>query len=367
MKKLAGLLCALALLCSFCLPAFADNNDNTVKITTTVPSTHTLTVTKADGAAVICNGQPGTTFTVERLSQPQLLVRPDSGRALSRVTLNGADITALVQGGYYTLPAVYEDLTLQVETTAATPIFGKKYIVQGAVTRSGAAAPGITLELRSSLKTCVTGSDGTFRFDEVETGRHSLTALENGKVVGYMVFYLTEGTTTHLSVSNGAQVVYVDKTGIGVELALQLQDDETLTPQQAGTVFAPATPQPTAPAETPAPAQPEATPASTPAPAQSATTPASTPAPAQSATTPAKTPAPAQSAAPTETPQPTTPTGTPAPAAPEETPTETPQPTAPAVTPAQQTARVTPLVWLIPLVLFIIVLLVLLRRKKDKK
>ena len=35
--------------------------------------------------------------------------------------------------------------------------------------------------------------------------------------------------------------------------------------------------------------------------------------------------------------------------------------------PAPQTAHVTPLVWLIPLVLFIIVLLVLLRRKKGKE
>ena len=119
MKKLAGLLCALALLCSFCLPVFADNNDNTVKITTTVPSTHTITVAQADGAAVFCNGQPGTTFTVERLSQPQLLVRPDSGRVLTRLLVNGADVTGSVQGGYYTLPAVYEDLTLQVETDAA--------------------------------------------------------------------------------------------------------------------------------------------------------------------------------------------------------------------------------------------------------
>ena len=116
MKKLTCLLCALALLCSFCLPVFADS---TVKITTTVPDTHTITVEQADGAAVICNGQSGTTFTVERLSQPQLLVRPDSGRVLSRVTVNGADITALMQDGYYTLPAVYENLTLQVETTAA--------------------------------------------------------------------------------------------------------------------------------------------------------------------------------------------------------------------------------------------------------
>ena len=115
-KKLSGLLCALALLCSFCLPVFADS---TVTITTTVPSTHTITVKQADGAAVTCNGKSGTTFTVERLSQPQLLVRPDSGRVLTRVLVNGADVTASMQDGSYTLPAVYEDLTLQVETDAA--------------------------------------------------------------------------------------------------------------------------------------------------------------------------------------------------------------------------------------------------------
>lgn len=216
-KKLAGLLCALALLCSFCLPVFADNNDNTVEITTTVPTTHTITVDRVDGAAVFFNGQSGTNFTVDRFDQLQLLICPDSGRVLTRVLVNGEDVTALVQGGYYTLPAACEDLTLQVETTAA--------------------------------------------------------------------------------------------------------------PQAAS--------------------------------------PVSTPAPAESAARPAKTPAPAKpEATPTETPQPTTPTETPAP---EAAPTETPQPTAPAVTPAPQTAPVTPLVWLVPVVLFTIVLLVLLRRKKGKK
>ena len=116
MKKLTVLLCALALLCSFCLPVFADS---TVTITTTVPSTHTITVKQADGAAVTCNGKSGTTFTVERLSQPQLLVRPDSGRVLTRVLVNGVDVTASVQDGSYTLPAVYEDLTITVKTDAA--------------------------------------------------------------------------------------------------------------------------------------------------------------------------------------------------------------------------------------------------------
>ena len=116
MKKLTVLLCALALLCSFCLPVFADS---TVTITTTVPSTHTITVKQADGAAVTCNGKSGTTFTVERLSQPQLLVRPDSGRVVTRVLVNGADVTAAMQDGSYTLPAVYEDLTITVKTDAA--------------------------------------------------------------------------------------------------------------------------------------------------------------------------------------------------------------------------------------------------------
>lgn len=253
-KKLTGLLCALALLCSFCLPVFADNNDNTVKITTTVPSTHTITVAQADGAAVFCNGQPGTTFTVERLSQPQLLVRPDSGRVLTRLLVNGADVTGSVQGGYYTLPAVYEDLTLQVETDAAAPVYGDRYIVQGKVMRNGAPVSGVTLELRSTLKTCVTGSDGGFRFDDVETGHHTLTALENGKVVGYMAFYLTEDVTTYLGVSGGAQVIYVDKSGIGVDLVLQLEDNGQLTPLQASTISAPVS------AQTPAGKTPPTTP-----------------------------------------------------------------------------------------------------------
>ena len=268
MKKLAGLLCALALLCGFCLPVFADTADNTVKITTTVPSTHTITVAQADGAAVICNGQPGTSFTVERLSQPQLLVRPDSGRVLTRVLVNGVDVTASVQGGYYTLPAVYEDLTLQVETDAVAPVYGKRYIIQGKVTRNGAPVSGITLELRSTLKTCVTGSDGSFRFDDVETGRHSLTALENGKIVGYMAFCLTEDVITHLGVSGGAQVIYVDKSGIGVDLALQLEDNGLLTPLQAGIIFAPVS------AQTPAGETPQAA-----SPAQATTPPAQATAP----------------------------------------------------------------------------------------
>ena len=165
---------------------------------------------------MFCNGQSGTAFTVKRLSQPQLLVRPDSGRVLTRVLVNGADVTGSVQGGYYTLPAVYEDLTLQVETGTAAPVYGDRYIVQGKVTRNGAPVSGITL--------------------------------------GYMEFYLTEDITTYLGVSGGAQVIYVDKSGIGVDLVLQLEDNGLLTPLQASTIPAPVS------AQTPAGETPPATP-----------------------------------------------------------------------------------------------------------
>ena len=151
---------------------------------------------------------------------------------------------------------MYEDLTLQVETGTAAPVYGDRYIVQGKVTRNGAPVSGITLELRSNLKTCVTGSDGSFRFDDVETGHHTMTALENGKVVGYMEFYLTEDITTYLGVSGGAHVIYVDKSGIGADLVLQLEDNGLLTPLQASTIPAPVsaqTPAATPPAQTTAP------------------------------------------------------------------------------------------------------------------
>lgn len=55
MKKLAGLLCALALLCGFCLPVWA-NDTQSATITATVPAAHTLTV-QGEGVQVFCNAE----------------------------------------------------------------------------------------------------------------------------------------------------------------------------------------------------------------------------------------------------------------------------------------------------------------------
>ena len=226
MKKLAGLLCALALLCSFCLPVLADDTQSAT-ISTTVPATHTLTV-QGEGAQVFCNGQAGTSFTVLRLSQPQLLIRAESGRAITQILLNGQDITAAVQGGRYTPEPVYQELSLAVITRDAAEPAAVTYTVRGQVTQNGQPVPGLTLELRSTLKTTTTDAEGRFSFTNVPCGKHSLTALQNGSLVGYMEFVLLQDATIGFTLNNGVTNVSVGSGYVGVDLALTLTAPDTM-------------------------------------------------------------------------------------------------------------------------------------------
>lgn len=250
MKKLAGLLCALALLCGFCLPVWADDTQSAT-ITATVPATHTLTV-QGEGVQVFCNGQSGTSFAVERLSRPQLLLRAESGKTITQVLLNGQDITAAVQGGRYTPEPVYQELSLVVITRDAAATAGDTYTLTGRVTRSGTPVQGITLELRSTLKTTVTDADGRFTFTDVPCGKHSLTALENGSLAGYLEFILFEDANTYFSLNNGVYNVAVNKSEAGVDLALHLTDTDAMELAAVSSIPVP-TPAPNTTAATPAP------------------------------------------------------------------------------------------------------------------
>ncbi len=232
MRKITTLLLSLLLLCSMSIAAFAENTT----ITTTVPDSHTLTVT-ADGAEVFCNGQEGSRFTVDRLSKPTVLIRAESGKEITQVLLNNEDITSQIKGGYYTLAPVYEDKALTVTTKDAPVPQGKIYTLKGTVKRNGDPVAGITLELRSTLKTDVTDKDGTFSFEDVECGKHSLTALENGKIVGYTEFVLNKGGTVDFYLAeNGVYTVTADQNEIGIDLTLNLNDDSTMNIEKIDSV-----------------------------------------------------------------------------------------------------------------------------------
>ena len=120
MKKLAACFLAVCLLGSTALTVGAaelggGSSSGDVAVTTQVPSSHTLTV-EAEGAEVSVNGTAGESFTVDRLSQPELTIQPQEGYRITVVTLNGEDITDQVVEGSYLLPPVYENLVLTVTT-----------------------------------------------------------------------------------------------------------------------------------------------------------------------------------------------------------------------------------------------------------
>lgn len=243
MRKITTLLLSVLLLCSISMAAFAEEPSNTT-ITATVPDSHTITVS-ADGADVFCNGQSGNQFTVDRLSEPELLIRAVSGKEITQILLNGEDITAQVKGGFYTLEPVYENMTLTVVTRDAPEAQGKTYTVQGTVMRNGQPVEGITIELRSILKTDVTDSSGKFSFPNVECGKHSLTAIENGRVIGYIELMLTEGDVADLSLANGVYTVTVNRNEIGINLALSLTENTAAVVQSLAGI--PAAPRPNTP------------------------------------------------------------------------------------------------------------------------
>ncbi len=240
MKKLTALLLCFLLLCTCSVTAFAAEPEgektNTV-ISVTVPDSHKITVT-ADSARVFYEGISGDSFTVERLGTPRLLIRAESGKVIKSVMLNDVDVTALLHGGYLDLAPVYEDKEITV-ITEDEPIAPKDtYTVKGEVTLNGQPLAEVDLELRSTLKTTKTDSSGSFIFTDVETGKHSLTALKAGKVIGYLSFELKKDNKADVSLlEDGTYTVSVDQNGAGVELHLVLNEEAgTLAPTEIGTI-----------------------------------------------------------------------------------------------------------------------------------
>ena len=240
MKRLTALLLCFLTLCTCSVTAFAAEPEaeetNTV-ISVTVPDSHKITVT-ADSAQVFYEGVSGEEFTVERLSTPRLLIRAESGKVIKSVMLNDVDVTAFLHGGYLDLDTVYEDKEITV-ITEDEPIAPKDtYTVKGKVTLNGQPLSGVDLELRSTLKTTKTDKNGNFVFADVEPGKHSLTALRDGKVIGYLPFELKKDNKADVALlEDGTYTVSVAENGAGVELHLVLNEETgTLAPTEISTI-----------------------------------------------------------------------------------------------------------------------------------
>ena len=122
MKKYAVFLLCLSMLTCTAITAFAEGEQNPTTgeatIGTEVPETHDLKLTITGDVDVKVNGVDGKEFTVERLSEPVLEIKANDGEKITKVVLNGEDVTDQVVDGKLKLPSVYEDSVydLSIET-----------------------------------------------------------------------------------------------------------------------------------------------------------------------------------------------------------------------------------------------------------
>ena len=108
------------------LAADAGSSSNSQStITTTVPDSHNIRVEK-NHADVIIEGEEDQAegnidnFVVDRFAEPKIRITPEKGWKVSKILLNGEDVTEQFKDGYLTLEEVCEDLTLVIETAEDT-------------------------------------------------------------------------------------------------------------------------------------------------------------------------------------------------------------------------------------------------------
>ena len=108
------------------LAADAGSSSNSQStISTTVPDSHNIRVEKSH-ADVVIEGEEDQiegnidNFVVDRFAEPKIRIAPEEGWKVSKILLNGEDVTEQFKDGYLTLEEVCEDLTLVIETAEDT-------------------------------------------------------------------------------------------------------------------------------------------------------------------------------------------------------------------------------------------------------
>ena len=132
MKKAAIILMGICLCLS--IPVAAEAAQTGISsvtqqstINTTVPDTHMVTI-RSKHAQVSYQHEEGddeetqetVTYAVERFSSPQFQIQPKKGWKITAVLVNGEDVTDQLKDGMLTLPEVYEDQQIVVETEEST-------------------------------------------------------------------------------------------------------------------------------------------------------------------------------------------------------------------------------------------------------
>ena len=115
MKKIRTILLTVCI--CLLLPVTASATQS--EIGATVPDYHSVAIEAEHASALYVQGSKGESmaYSVLRFSEPEFQIRSEDGWKISRVLLNGTDVTSQMKDGILKLAAVREDQVITIETT----------------------------------------------------------------------------------------------------------------------------------------------------------------------------------------------------------------------------------------------------------
>ena len=115
MKKIRTILLTVCICLLLPVTALATQSE----IGATVPDYHSVAIEAEHASALYVQGSKGESmaYSVLRFSEPEFQIRAEDGWKISRVLLNGTDVTSQMKDGILKLAADREDQVITLETT----------------------------------------------------------------------------------------------------------------------------------------------------------------------------------------------------------------------------------------------------------
>lgn len=121
MKKFIAMFTAVLSFLLLSVPVTAAQGQNG-NIGTTVPTEHSVSIEAEHAFALYTEGSKGQSaaYLVPRFSEPEFELSVEDGYSITRVLVNGQDVTAQLTDGMLKLSSVNKDQTITVETKKNT-------------------------------------------------------------------------------------------------------------------------------------------------------------------------------------------------------------------------------------------------------
>ncbi len=205
-------------------------------ISTSVPEKSKITVHyNSDGGYVMFDGKicpDGTEITVGRFGDVNLDVVCGKNHHVSKVTVNGEDVTDKFENGTLRLEDVASDITVEFgfrDCTTDPNDKCEKLNVGGTVYLGDKKVENADLNFDFGNYTAKTDENGRYFVEDLSEGRHSVTVTKDGQKLGTCEFVVefsdSAADTTVQKLPDGTQLVTVPSGTKNVYLDFVIVDD----------------------------------------------------------------------------------------------------------------------------------------------